>query len=124
MVNECFKDPAMKKYLVEKVGRIARSELAAMCSEEVSSCLLKQSEDVYSTFIWERIHAELEVNTPVLLSIFQSCTHTRKPRVNRKAVIGMCAAILLKNRFSKMSLVQRIVSLILYAGHSGKQVIY
>ena len=30
--------------------------------------------------------------------------------------------ILLKFRFAKMSLVQKIVSLILYAGHAGKQV--
>lgn len=122
MVEECFKDPVMKKYLVETVGRIVRSELIAMCSVKVSSILLEQSEDVYGDFIWDKIHAEMEVNTPVLLSIFQACTHTRRPRINRKAVIGMCAAILLKYRFFKMSLVQRIISLILYAGHSGKQV--
>ena len=51
-----------------------------------------------------------------------SNSHTRKPRTNRNAVIGMCSAILLKFRNSKMSMVQKMLSLILYAGNSGKQV--
>lgn len=121
-MNECFKDPTTKKYIVEKVGRVARSELISLCSVKVSSIMLQQTEDVYDNFTWEKIYSELEINAPVLLSIFESCTETRTRRSNRKAVIGMCAAILLKHRFFKMSLVQRIISLILYAGHSGKQV--
>ena len=122
MVDECFKDPAMQKYILERVGRIVRSELCRMCSEKISSCLRKQEEDIYGEFTWEMIHDELKANAPVLLSLLQACTLTRKSRENRKAVIGICVAILLKHRFSKMSLVQRIISLILYAGHSGKQV--
>jgi len=34
----------------------------------------------------------------------------------------MCAALMLKHRFTEMSLVQKIISLVLYAGHSDKQV--
>ena len=36
----------------------------------------------------------------------------------------MCVSLLLKLRYSKMALVQRMVSIILYAGHAGKQVWY
>lgn len=122
VVEECFKDPVMKRYVMEKVGKAARSELKSMCSVPVSSVLQKQSKDVYDDFSWDLLYAELEVNAPVLLSLLESCTQTRRPRENRRAVIGMCVAILLKHCFAKMSLVQRIVSLILYAGHSGKQV--
>ena len=37
-------------------------------------------------------------------------------------VIGTCVAILLKHRNPKLSLLQKIISLVLYAGHASKQV--
>jgi hypothetical protein len=122
LAEECFKDPVIKKYMMAKLGKVFRSELGAMCSVKVSSILLKRSEDVYAEFSWDMLYAELKANAATFLSILESCTQTRRPRRNRKATIGICAAILLKYRFSKMSLVQRILSLILYAAHSGKQV--
>ena len=94
-----------------------------MCSEHTSSVLSSQSVTDLWEFTWEKLLHELKVNAPILLSILRECTKTRRPRPNQNAVIGMCAVILLKHRFKKMSLVQRILSLILYAGHSGKQVI-
>ena len=112
----------MRKILIEKVGRTARLELTTMCSERVNSVLQRSSKDVYHTFEYDEIFAELEEHTPLLLAVFKSCTRTSKPRSNQKAVIVMCMAILLKYRYGKMSLIQRIVSVILYAGHSGKQV--
>ncbi len=65
---------------------------------------------------------ELKQYAPMLLSILSSCTTTRSPRDNRDAVIGFVSSILLKFQFGKMNTVQKLVSLILYAGHFGKQV--
>ena len=94
-----------------------------MCSRaNTNSILCNQSSDALNTFTWGKLHDELAERAPLLLTLLEMCTHTRKPRINRQAVIGLCAVILLKFRFSKMSLVQKIVSLILYAGHAGKQV--
>ena len=76
------------------------------------------------TFSWAKLHKELQANAPTLLSFLEMCTQTRKPRCNREGVMGMCTALLLKYRFPKMALVQRINSLLMYAGHSGKQVYY
>ena len=42
--------------------------------------------------------------------------------VDDTAVIGMCAAILLRHRNTHMNLVQRIISTLLYSGHAPKQV--
>ena len=56
------------------------------------------------------------------MSILEGCTETKVTRVNRKAVMGMCVVLLLKHRFMKMCLVQKIISLILYAGQANKQV--
>ena len=52
--------------------------------------------------------------------ILSSITKTKSERANQNAIIGMCATILLKHRYSKMSLVQKIISTILYAGHTSK----
>ena len=65
---------------------------------------------------------ELHVHAHNLLHLLNSITSTKTDRDNQKAIIGMCASILLKHRYSKMSLVQKIVSVILYAGHTSKQV--
>ena len=75
-------------------------------------------------FTWDKLFEELSFNAPILLSILRDCTQTRRPRTNRSAVIGMCFAILLKYRYLKMNLIQKIISMILYAGDSTKQVIY
>ena len=58
----------------------------------------------------------------MLLSILLDATRTRVPRANLHIVIGTCVAILLKHRNPKASLLQKIVSLVLYAGHASKQV--
>ena len=58
-------------------------------------------------------------SVPLAAPVF---TWTRNSYINRDAIIGICTAMLLKYRYSKMSLVQRILSIILYAGHSGKEV--
>jgi len=73
-------------------------------------------------FDWNNLKAELSVNAPIFLSILEACTPTIRPQTNSTAVIGLCAALILKHRFTKMCLLQKIISLILYAGHSDKQV--
>lgn len=122
VIRECIKDPLMHKYTIQILGRQLRIELASLCSEAANSILRKQSPDALYGFSWGKLHDELQARAPTFLSLLEMCTYTRKPRRNRMGVIGMCAALLLKYRFGKMSLVQRVVSLLLYAGHSGKQV--
>ena len=43
-------------------------------------------------------------------------------RPSEEAVVGVCAAIMLRNQNVHMNLLQRIVSLILHNGHASKQV--
>ena len=122
VVKECIKDPVMQKYVVEVLGLHMRQELASLCSNSANSVLQDPSLDALCEFSWAKLHKELQTNAPTFLHFLEICTNTRKPRCNRAGVIGMCAALLLKHRFPKMSLVQKINSLLLYASHSGKQV--
>ena len=122
IVRECIKDPTMFKYIINKISRILQSELRRMCAVEVNSVLKQQLPKNFSEFTWDILIKEAEVYAPVLLAILNACTTTKTPRSNRLGTIGMCIAILLKYRYDKMCLVQKILSLILYAGHSGKEV--
>ncbi len=122
MAVECLKQPGTRRYLLKRIGVLVRNELVAMCSDRTDSILRHQGTTELKTFSWEKLLDELEANAPVFLSILRECTRTRRPRTNQDAVVGMCAAVLLKYRYAKMSLVQRILSLVLYGGRSGKQV--
>ena len=75
------------------------------------------------SFTWEKLLDELKHNAPTFLGFLQTCVHTSTLRSNSEAVVGICAAIILKHRYNRMNLVQKILSLILHAGHAGKQVI-
>ena len=86
------------------------------------SHLISQEKTYLSMFSWDKLLGELEENAPILLAILRECTQTKVPRPNQMSVIGMCAAIVLKYRYSKMSLVQKIISIILHGGHRGKLV--
>ena len=119
-----MKDSKMQMYTIQLLGLTVRKEIATMCSDHVNSLLRDQSASALTGFMWGKLYDELTIHAPKLLALLECCTHTRKPRRNRMAVIGMCAALLLKFRFRRMSLVQKILSLILYAGHSGKQVMF
>ena len=65
---------------------------------------------------------EMKTRAPTLLYILESCTETRKVRKNKEAIVGLITAILCKHRRPSASLLQRIVSIILYSGHASKRV--
>lgn len=122
-VLETLKDKNGLKYCLKKIGVMIRNEIKRLCSQAANSILSSQSLSDLNDFTWDKLHCELACNAPVLHTILQESTITETPRPNRKAVVGMCASLLLKHRCCKMSLVQKIMSLILYSGHSGKQVL-
>ena len=124
MAIECLKENMTKVYLYKRIGIIIPNELKVMCSDNTDSILSHQSVSELKDFTWSKLLSELENYAPIFLMILCECTRTRQPRYNRDAVIGMCAALVLKLRFLKMSLVEKIMSLVLYGGHSGKQVSY
>ena len=118
---ESMKDPYTRQVLMKLFGNQVHKEVRSMAAQ---SFLCSQSKDDLKEFKWDRIHAELSQKAPVLLNILLHATKTRIPRPNTHIVVGTCVAILLKHRNPKMSLLQKIISLLLYAGHASKQVCY
>ena len=109
----------MRKYVIINMSRILKSEIRALCSNSV---LRSQAVTDLSQFTWDNLIKEMQTFAPVLLSLLYACTETKTSRSNREATIGICVSVLLKYRFSKMCLVQKLIALILYAGHSAKSV--
>lgn len=104
------------------LGRELSREIRAMASDRAKSILQSQNPDDLKQFKWDTLLCELSKYVPVLSRLLLLATKTRRPRLNQKEVIGVCAAILIIHQNSKMNLIQKLASLILYAGHTSKQV--
>lgn len=122
LAKDCLQDKITSKHLWDLIGLRLRRELRNMVSDTTHSILRSQSAEPMKSFSWDAVINELLQHAPTLLFILRACTQTRVERSNVKAVIGTCAVILLKHRYDRMSMFQKIVSIILYAGHCSKQV--
>lgn len=122
LARRCLKDRVVRKYITKGVGLSLQHEIASLCSDKVNSVLRDKSAQAIETFSWEAVIEEMKTRAPTLLSLLESCTKTKKARKNKKAVIGVIAAILCKHRRPTASLLQRLVSIVLYSGHASKSV--
>ena len=108
---------------MNKIAQTAHAEIKVMCSSKVHSVLQQHSNEALKSFNWDIFMAEIKENTFVLYHIMLACTKTKQPRSNRKGVIGMCLAMLLKFRYNRMDVIHKVIAMIMYAGHCGKQVL-
>lgn len=122
LIDQCHDDPETRKFMLNKIGRVLKGEMKIMSQVKTGSILRSGSYDDMKVFQWETLLEELKLHAPVLYNILDSCTSTKHQRINRSATIGICAAILLRYRCSRMSLVQKVLMLVLHASHCGKQV--
>lgn len=128
--KQLMKVKGMREQVLNIVVKIIRSEINQMCSFEVSSVLRKLSAEVLQRFDWSKLMNEFEQHAPVFIKILGGCVCkkasskkvSRQPRYNEKAIISICAAIILRYRNQRMNLVQRIVSVLMYCGHAQKSV--
>ncbi len=120
--TKCVQNVVSRKALVKTIGRMLNKEVAALCSLKFDSILRTKCKESMLKFKFGTIIKELQSQAPTLLILLQNCLKTRTPRANRKSTIAMITAMICKHRDSKCSLLHRIVSLIMYAGHSAKQV--
>lgn len=119
IARDCMKDPVLRKHVVKKMGILLRKELRQLCASKV---LQGNPHSRLAMFTWDVLLADMEQHAPTLLEMLKVCTKKRGCQEGSKAVIGICTAILCKHRQRTMSLVQKILSLVLYAGHCSKKV--
>lgn len=108
--------------MIKRIGHEMRKEMKVMCSDATASILRSDEKEHLSSFAWDVMNKELSTHAPTFSAILKECTKTRLKRDNGEAVVGVCAGILLKHRLNKMSLIQKIISIILFHGCASKAV--
>ncbi len=117
--KHAYRDRAIRGYMLQQLSRDCKAEIKKLCS--TGSVLLKREKDDLTTFTWKSFLEAVQESAPTIVLLLQSCIPTTTC-LDHQAIVGVCVAILAKSRRSSACLVQRIVSLVLYAGHCSKQV--
>ena len=114
-----LKDPQTRKWLISGFGKILRYEIKTLCSDKISSVQRSNSKDSLPQFPWRVILEEAMEHCPTLFNLLFQSTMTKKARPNQLHVITVIICMLSKFHRSNMSLLQRLISILLYAEHVG-----
>ena len=94
---ETLKDSTTKGYIVSIMGRELSREIRAMASDHAKSILQSQNPEDLKQFKWDTLLCELSKYAPVLSRLLLLATKTKRPQLNQKVAIGVCAAILINH---------------------------
>ena len=126
IANLLLTNPASCYAVFKALSREVMQEVRRLCSDKHSSILRETSKAALKSFSWHSISSEIKSNSPALYSILEACLQLHKPTHQLRGRAVLCTIIIVammcKERNPKMCLIQGIISLLLHAGHSGKQV--
>ena len=128
LVSLLLSHPEMGKIVVDAVVRQMQLQCEALVSTKFNSILRRKGKDDPLQFNWELVLQEWEKQAPIFFSFLKSAACTPAVRsaqpIPTKAIPPVCmaGAILLKVRNQNMSVLQRIISMLLNAGHVSKKV--
>jgi len=110
---ECLSDRIIRSLTIE-----VRKEMDHICSDGHKSMLRDGDKDALKKFRWSDVCVELKAHVPTLHSLLRSIL----PKSDEN-FIAFVISMILKKRCERMSLVQRVVSTLLY-GHSAKKQVH
>ena len=108
VANHSWDNEDVHPYLKKRAYREIQKEFKAMCSS--SSALSCSNVNSMKTFAWRKLEDELKTKGTAFLDVLMAVTKTRCPRKNRLTIILVCVCLLLKFRFSKLSVFQKMIS--------------
>ena len=118
--NQCAQNTCTRKAMIKAVSCIISREIAAICSDKHHSVVRSKSIEVLPSLDCKEMIDALYSHAPTLLSLLRALLKTRVPRSNADLILAVINGIILKHRRPSCSLIQHVISLILYAGHSAK----
>ena len=130
IARQVMKDKRIRLKIVEIMGTDAGKEMKKLCSKKVNSILRKRDFSSIQSFDIQAMIKEMEEYAPSVLTILRGCLLGRKPSKHKKLksrivdidlLVSVCCA-LLRGRSQRMNLLQRIISIVLYCGHTSKRV--
>lgn len=118
------KNKTTKSAIIRVVGQLLKSEVAGICSDNFHSITRQNDKECVNDFdsVRKTLLSEMKSKAPTLFSLLTACLKTRKPRANTDTIVALIFSIMCKHRRPSACLFQRLISLILYSGHSSKQV--
>ena len=133
-----MRHPKTRANILLVLGKEIEKEMTKMSAKKTNSCFRQRHLAAMQIFTWDSLVSELESNALTLHQVLKACvTVSRSLRAQKRcgskknirfhhpesaAVLGLCAAVLLRYHNHSMSLVQWILSVILHSGHAWKQV--
>lgn len=115
---------SISKEVIERVAKVIAKEMNLMCRRSSACVLNESSKDTLATFTWNRLIQVMKVKAPNTSILLEGCVRQgyrwKKHLPNTDPLIGIVVAIILRLRSQKMNLIQRIVAVVLYAGHAAE----
>lgn len=113
-------DVSIREYILRIIGRLVHKEVKMLCSDNVNSILKEDNPEVLKSFTWQIFQHELSTHAPIFMGVLESASVKSKP--SSEVSVCLCAALIARSRTPTMTLPAKILSLVLYAGHSSKEV--
>ena len=118
----CLALPRVRIALVTLIGHRIRLELKGLCADKFPSVHRDASKSKLEDFSLVPVFAELSEHAPILTAVLTESCPSKKSDEQKKLAVVVSSAVLLKFRNPKMKLIAAIFSLVLQAGHAGRQV--
>lgn len=115
-------DAVVRKHILKLVGKAVHKEMKTLCSDSANSIIRCDDLQKLKKFTWQSFSSEISKFAPVLKAVLQSTNNTRTTKTNFDVIMCMCVALIMRTRNPRMNLVQKMLSLILYAGQTSKEV--
>ena len=105
-----------QNHVLNVVSLKIRAQMCAICSTNFPS-VLRNGHSELKIFSWDSLWNEFQTKVPWLVKFLKSIL----PCAN-KIFISFIICLLLKNKCQQMSLMQRMISVVLYGNSASKQV--
>lgn len=112
-----WQNPKLRKELQVLVLKDVDKECHALCSRKRPSCLRSPSKEQLKNFSFDKLNTEMKNRAPFLRAILHTaCVNNRNASRPKEwmPTICMAAAVLLRNRSSRLNAVQLLLSIFLY----------
>lgn len=116
--------PSMASTIVDNFSVETITALSKQINKEMDLVCSTKSDTIFNKdcnkvdFSWDRIWQEIEMYLPTMLALLVSIMDKK----TNKPLVCMIVSMVLKHRFHKLSLVQEVISVLLYGNSAHKQV--
>lgn len=123
VANQIMLDSRYCQSVLTRIGCVIGKEVASLCSDNLSSVLRKTEKENLMTFKWDELFQEATQYAPCLVKILVVAFKVMNKKKSYIQPISLIISLLCTFRRRTMNMVQKIISVILFAGHCSKQVI-